>query len=445
MAPKIHKFLCLFLTVILLFAYLPPVSQAIESIDVDAGAAILIDPNTNMVIYEKNADKKMYPASTTKIMTALLTLEKGTLTDTVTMTEDDFADVDYTASSGGLIEGETVTVQTLLYCLMLPSANEAANALARYVSGNIPDFVKLMNKRAKELGCTGTHFANPNGLHDDNHYTTARDLSLIAEEAMKNKTFATVVNTAQKKLPATNKQAERIIYTTNYLILRKSDPTYYSYCCGIKTGHTTPAGYCLVSTATKDNHTYISVLLGCDKPDNSTAKSFTETKRLFEWAFKNYTNETLVKSGQNVIEVPVRLSAEKDYVVLATAADLKAVVPTDLDLDNLDIQKHVPDEVKAPIHTGDKIGTITVSYNGTEYGSVALIATSDVTLSKVLYYADILENFFSSTFFKICCILLVLGIILFIFWTFSRRYRRQKHNKRKYRSMRDHTGRFRGD
>lgn len=438
MTQKMHKVLCLFMAAALFFTACPPPSHAIESIDVDAGAAILIDPDLDMVIYEENADQKMYPASTTKIMTALLTLENCQLTDTVTLTAEDFTGIDSSSSSGGLKERETVTVETLLYCLMLPSANEAANALARQISGSIPEFVKLMNKRAKKLGCTGTHFANPNGLHDENHYTTARDLAKIAEKAMENDTFATIVNTAQKKLPATNMQGERLIYTTNNLILRKSDPVYYDYCYGIKTGHTTPAGYCLVSTATKSGHTYISVLLGCKENKSGAAKSFTETKRLFQWAFKNYTNETLVKAGESVMEVPVRLSSEKDYVVLTTSSDLNAVVPVDLDTDKLDIQQHVPDDVTAPIKAGQKIGSMTVSYEGKEYGSVDLVATADVSVSKVLYYADKLENFFSSTFFKVCCIILLILALIWLFLFFSRRQRQKKRNARKYRSMQRH-------
>lgn len=440
MTPKLRKLVCLFTAAVLLVSYIPP-AGAIESIDVNAGAAILIDPDMDMVIYEENADEKMYPASTTKIMTALLTLENGKLTDTVTMTASDFADLDSSSSSGGLKEGETVTVESLLYCLMLPSANEAANALARYVSGSIPDFVKQMNSRAKELGCTGTHFVNPNGLHNDKHYTTARDLARIAEEAMTHEEFAAIVNTAQKKLPATNLQEERLIFTTNNLILRKSDPLYYDYCNGIKTGHTTPAGYCLVSTATKNDHTYISVVLGCEKNSKGVIESFSETKRLFQWAFQNYTNETLVKSGENVTEVPVRLSSEKDYVVVATASDLKAVVPIDLDTEALDIQQNIPESVNAPVEAGQKIGSMTVSYEGREYGSVDLIATSDVSVSKVLYYADKLENFFSSTFFKVCFLLVLLFIIIWLFLFFSRRYRQKKRNQKKYRSM--HSGKYR--
>jgi D-alanyl-D-alanine carboxypeptidase (penicillin-binding protein 5/6) len=438
MTQKLHKLLCVLAAAAIFFTACPLPSYAIEDIDVDAGAAILVDPDLNMVIYEENADKKMYPASTTKIMTALLTLENAKLSDTVTMTKADFTGIDSSSSSGGLKEGETVTVESLLYCLMLPSANEAANALARHVSGSIPDFVKLMNKRAKQLGCTGTHFANPNGLHDKKHYTTARDLEKIAQKAMENKTFATIVNTAQKKLPATNMQGERIIYTTNNLILRKSDPVYYDYCYGIKTGHTTPAGYCLVSTATKSGHTYISVVLDCEANKSGAAKSFTETKRLFQWAFENYTSQTLVKAGETVTEVPVRLSSEKDYVVLATDSDLKAVVPTDLDVDKLDIQQHLPKDVTAPIEAGQKIGSMTVSYGGKEYGSVDLVATSDVSVSKVLYYADKLENFFSSTFFKICCIVILILVLIWLFLFFSRRQRQKKRNARKYRSMQRH-------
>ena len=207
-------------------------------------------------------------------MTALLVLEKCNLSDVVTMQDEDFTDVKNGASNAGLKVGEKITVENLLYCLLLPSGNEAANALARVTGGSVDEFVQMMNDRAKELGCVNTHFANPNGLHDDNHYSCAYDLYLIAQQAMKNSTFATIVNTAQKKLPATNMNVERIIYTTNQLILSSYSSIYYDNFYGIKTGHTSQAGYCLVSYAKQSGYTYYSVVLGA-KAGSEYAGSFT--------------------------------------------------------------------------------------------------------------------------------------------------------------------------
>ena len=212
-------------------------SDAMPEFTADAKAAILINAETGDVLYEKNATEKAYPASTTKIMTALLVLENMQTDDTITLTEED-VDLASGSSNAGLKEGETLTVEDLLYCLMLPSANEAANAFAREIGGSTEGFADMMNKRAKELGCVNTHFVNANGLHDENHYTCAKDLALIAQEAMKHELFATVVNTAQHRLPDTNKQQSRIILTTNHLILSRYSDAYYDSAHGIKTGRT---------------------------------------------------------------------------------------------------------------------------------------------------------------------------------------------------------------
>ena len=167
----------------------------------DATAALLVSPESDMVLYEKNADEKRYPASTTKIMTALLTLENvSDLSAVVTAEASDFENVTADSSNAGIKLGEQVTVKDLLYALMLPSANEAAYMLARHVSGSWEQFVDMMNERAAALGCTGTHFCNPCGLHEDDHYTTAHDLYRIAKQAMKDATFRDIVSTVQHRM-----------------------------------------------------------------------------------------------------------------------------------------------------------------------------------------------------------------------------------------------------
>lgn len=225
-------------------------AAASEAPAVTATAALLISPDSDMVLYEKNADEKRYPASTTKIMTALLTLENvKDLNETVTAEQGDFAKVTADSSNADIKVGETVRVIDLLYALMLPSANEAAYILARHVGGTSEHFVDMMNTRAEELGCTGTHFCNPCGLHEEDHYTTARDLYLIAREAMKNDTFTNIIDTVQYRMPKTNMHEERIIFTTNQLIFSSFNPWSYPYNKGIKTGHTSQAGNCFVGYA----------------------------------------------------------------------------------------------------------------------------------------------------------------------------------------------------
>ena len=268
----------------------------------DATAALLVSPDSGMVLYSKNADQKRYPASTTKIMTALLTLENvSNLDETVTSEAVDFENVTADSSNAGILLGEQVTVRDLLYALMLPSANEAAYMLARHVGGSWEQFVDMMNDRAAELGCTGTHFCNPCGLHEEDHYTTAHDLYLIAKEAMKDVTFRDIVSTVQHRMAKTNLHEERIIYTTNQLIFSSFQPWSYANCLGIKTGHTSQAGNCFVGYAEYGDAKLFSVVLGCSdssKEYPSVAASFTDTKKLCQWGFENFTSKTLARQGE---------------------------------------------------------------------------------------------------------------------------------------------------
>lgn len=433
------------LSVLMLLAMLltafPSRAAALTDPTLQATAAYLLDPATGMVLYQKNADEKRYPASTTKIMTALVTLDKvKNLDEKVTVTQEDFTGVQSDSSKAGFVVGEEVPVIDLLYGLLLPSGNEAANTLARHVGGSIEGFVKLMNERAQQLGCTNTHFVNPNGLHNPDHYTTAHDLALIASEAMKNETFALIANTAQKTLSPTNKLAEHggkplKVFTTNMLIFSRNDPNYYSYAKGIKTGHTSEAGYCLVSTAERRGSSLIAVVLGTPKPAGASQPlSFAESKTLYEWGFSNFDTRTLIEKGTTTEEIPIRLSTDADHIVPQVGQTLQAIVPKDIDLDKLVMTKHLPKDLCAPIKAGEVIGTMDVSYNGIKYGTVDLVAMQNVSLSKVLYYADKLNNFFRSTLFKLIVAVLALLLIVYILYIVILGRRRRKRRDRMMRS-----------
>ncbi|MBR3867662.1 MAG: D-alanyl-D-alanine carboxypeptidase [Butyricicoccus sp.] len=412
----LSRALALFFSLLFVLTTLTPAAFAIEDPNIQATAAILADPESGMILYEKNAREKRYPASTTKVMTALVVLENiKDLEATVEVLEEDFENLEPGASSSGFKAGEVVRVIDLLYGLMLPSGNEAANILARYTGTSIETFVNMMNSRAKSLGCTGTHFVNPNGLHNEEHYTTAYDLYLIAREAMKNETFADIVSTAQKTLPATNLQEARKIYTTNMMIFNRSYDSYYAYCEGIKTGYTSAAGYCLVSAAERKGGELMSVLLGCERGEKKYYSSFYETRRLFEWGYDNFTYKTLLEEKEQVQSVPVRLSTQSDAVVAIARNEVAATVPIDVAPEDMERVIEVPEIVDAPIKAGDKLGTITLQYNGVTYGETDLVALNDVTMSEVLYYADKLENFFRSPFFRVGLLVLVVLLILYIF------------------------------
>ena len=406
----------------------------------DATAALLVSPESDMVLYEKNADEKRYPASTTKIMTALLTLENvSDLSVVVTAEASDFENVTSDSSNAGIKVGEQVTVKDLLYALMLPSANEAAYMLARHVGGSWEQFVDMMNERAAELGCTGTHFCNPCGLHEDDHYTTAHDLYLIAKEAMKDATFRDIVSTVQHRMAKTNLHEERIILTTNQLIFSSFQPWSYANCLGIKTGHTSQAGNCFVGYAEYGDAKLFSVVLGCSSSSKeypTVAASFTDTKSLCQWGFENFTSKTLARQGEEVTYTKVKLSTDTNQVILTAKNDLVSLLPRELDVKDLELQSDIPEEVAAPIKAGDTIGSVTYTYDGRDYDTVELVALNDISRSTVLFYADKLSSFFQSIVFKVLLLAAAAFFLLHIFTGLVfggvRRRKRRRSSRSRY-------------
>ena len=409
-----------------------------------ANCVLLVDEDSGQYYYTRNIDAKAYPASLTKIMTLLLAVEaveRGDvqLSDTVTAYADCNADMVEGASNADIKVGETVRVIDLLYALMLPSANEAAYMLARHVGGTSEHFVDMMNTRAEELGCTGTHFCNPCGLHEEDHYTTARDLYLIARETMKNDTFTNIIDTVQYRMPKTNMHEERIIFTTNQLIFSSFNPWSYPYNKGIKTGHTSQAGNCFVGYAEYGDAKLYSVVLGSatsSKEYPTVAASFTDTKSLYKWGFTHFKTKTVAKKGDTLAHIKVDLSTQTDQLVLTAKTDLVALLPADVETDSLEATPNLPEAVDAPIKAGDVVGSMTYSYNGTSYGTVELVALSDVEMSRVLYYSDKLSHFFQSTVFKIVLIAAAIFIVLYILFNITfggiRRRRRHKAMRKRY-------------
>jgi D-alanyl-D-alanine carboxypeptidase len=255
--------------------------------DIVAQSAILIDADTGAILYEKDAHAKGYPASTTKILTGLLTIENCGLDETVTFSSAAANSVTYEDASLGTKAGEQYSVEQALYGLLLYSANEIAYGLAEHVSGSLAAFTELMNKRAKELGAINTHFANASGLHDVNHYTTAYDMAMIAKGCYNNSTFVNIDSTSTTyTIPPTNKTDTARNFKHRHLML-KGRQYYYEYCKGGKTGFTDQAGYTLVTFAEKDDMRLICV---CFKSGDK--ERFTDTRSLFDWGFANFKKIT---------------------------------------------------------------------------------------------------------------------------------------------------------
>lgn len=246
---------------------------------ISAEAGIVYDVTNNRVLFEKNADEKLYPASTTKLMTALLVLEKANLTDTVTFSKTATTNLESGAVTLSLTEGDKLTVETCLYGLLLKSANEVANGLAEHVGGSISGFADLMNAKAAALGCTNTHFVNPNGLNDSNHYTTARDMAKIAAAAFANETLCRIDTTMSYTFPATKKAAARTI-KPGHKMLDKNDSRYYAGIVAGKTGYTSLAGNTLVTCVEKNGTRLVAVIL------KAKGTHYTDTKAMLDYGFE---------------------------------------------------------------------------------------------------------------------------------------------------------------
>lgn len=426
-----------------------------ENFEVDAKAAILIDMNTGRTVYEKNIDERVYPASLTKIMTCLLALENGNLSDIVTIGEGAFVGLDGNSSTAGLQVGEKLSLSNLLYCLMLSSGNEAANAVAEHIAGSTTDFVRMMNERAYELGCLDTHFVNPHGLHDEEHYTTVRDLVAITQAALKSENFKIITNTASYTLPATNLSPERELTTTNQLIdPSTSNSFYYRRAIGIKTGYTTPAGRCVISCAKGDSMYFLAVVCGAATTVLDTGdvrmESFPQCIRLFDYGFDQFSYVTVISPLYPLTQITVNHSAASQVVSLAPAQELRLLLPKDYDPELLQVEPEtVSQSVDAPIFSGDVLGTVTVSYDGEVLGSSDLLAINDVARSDMSAAASETSSYIQQNWWKWVVIVIILAVVAFFVFLLLRQLRlvRERHARmeRRRKALEDRRRRFRDE
>lgn len=436
---KSKRLLALLLAFTLLFttaAFAAPVEEGDSTgLEINAKAAFICEITTGQPLYEYHADDRLYPASTTKIMTALVAWENCPIEDTINVSQSAVEGLAEQGSSVFLKAGEEMNFMDMLRYLLIASGNDAANALAEHISGSQSAFAELMNEKAAKLGCTNTHFTNPNGLHDENHYTSARDLYLIAQAAMKVPELREIVSTPQTKLAPTNMHPqETTITTTNHLISRLKDSRYYyKGAFGVKTGTTTPAGYCLIGGATSGDLEYISVVLGGNKDkDTGDISCYTETIKLFNYAKKNYSLQVLVAKDSPVQELPVRFAAGKEHTKLVPSEDCLRLLPSDIDLSQVEFDVSTAAEVDAPVKKGDKLGTARLSIGETEYGTIDLVASETIERSDVLYALYKVQSFFKGTIFKIILgALLALIVMLIILSSIRRRNRRRRRAARR--------------
>lgn len=408
-------------------------------------SVILMEESTGTILYEKNSDEAHYPASITKIMTTLLALENGNLSDMVTFSDDA---INNTEGSGIARDyGEQMTLEQCLYGVMLESANECAYAVAEHVGGTVENFVDMMNAKAKELGCTNTHFANPHGLQDENHYTTAHDMALIAQAAYQNETFRIIIGTKMYTIPPTNKHAEETVLRNHHDMLctyHNANRKYLYPCCvGGKTGYTATANSTLVTYAEKDGMTLICVVMNTQSPNQ-----FIDTVNLFDYAFDNFQVLNVAENDTNYSAETTVDNGNLDNIAPFVELDKDAVIVLPKTAEFSDTSSSVEYNDSDP----EIAGSITYTYAGRNVGK-ADIKTTGVVVEGYAFDNESTEEeeqeAVSTVQVKpIVVVLLIvavilLGVLLFFLKRFYDNYYIIKHNRAVRRDRKDQKRRIR--
>ncbi|HWQ78588.1 MAG TPA: D-alanyl-D-alanine carboxypeptidase family protein, partial [Anaerovoracaceae bacterium] len=401
-----------------------------------AETAIVIDVKTGQILYDKNMHGQREPASTTKVITALLALENLDFGQTVTIDAE-------TPFTGGsriyLLEGEQITVEQLMYALLLESANDAAVALGKEIAGSVSAFADMMNKKAAELGAQNTHFVNPNGLHEEGHLTTAYDLAMIAREAMKNEEFRKLVMTYRHEIPATNKQPERYMYNTNRLIYDEVTkvmvngerrPAKYEGVTGIKTGYTPEAGGCLIAGAIRGDTELISVVM-----KSTDEGRFGDSIALLDYAFENYKTVKTIDSGMILGEIPVKRGSVQK-VQVATAKEAYATLPVEASSSLVTTKVTLDETVQAPVAKGQKVGFVEIYAGDQLIGTVDAVTTDGIPEGGVLSVIGISDET-SKVIERAFAAVVIFIILLFAAYVaLKRRQIRRRRQRRLDRAMR---------
>lgn len=401
--------------------------------EIGAESALLIEAKTGKVLYEKNPNQKIFPASTTKIMTAILAirnldLDKKVIVPTNIGTAD--------GSAMYLLPGEQFTVRELLQGMMIKSANDAAVLLAREVSGDISTFSKLMNEEAKKLGCNNTHFVNPSGLHDENHYTTAHDMALISIEAMKSPIFRELVSTVRVTFDETEQTPEkRYFLNTNRFLWDESKliidnqyiPIKYDVVNGIKTGYTPEAKNCLISSGQKNNIELISIVYQANG-----FEMYRDSRLILDYGFENYVSKTIIEKDKILGNTTVKHTVP-GFLEYYAKEEYTCVYPRDTELD-IDTEI-ILDEMNLPITKDSKIGELKVTF-GNESSSISLYASNDLeSIFTIKYLKEwIVDNRIIVSAIALCVITLI-AILIIIFRLSSNRRRRRKKHIKKYNNL----------
>lgn len=357
-------FFILAITLLVLFFVQVPFPAA-ASPEIVGEAAVLIDATNGQVLFEKNPHRKMFPASTTKILTAIIALEKGRMSDIVTIPEEACS---IEGSAIGLQEGERISLEDLLYSLMLSSGNDAAVAIACHIGGSVKGFARMMNDKASDIGAMNSHFNNPNGLPDPGHYTTAYDMALISRYAMQNQKFREIVSTKIEIIERVVPGAQTYLQNHNKLLWQ------YDGATGIKTGYTVDAGQCLAASASRQGRELIAVVM-----NSKGANIWTDTKKILDYGFEEFIPVTLTKAGRVVADAPVRFG-KSNAVPVQTSRSLSYNFPRDMQ-DDIKHKILLQKNITAPVLPGEKLGELVFLSGDREVGRVDLLAQQEVKRS----------------------------------------------------------------
>ncbi|MDR1253479.1 MAG: D-alanyl-D-alanine carboxypeptidase [Oscillospiraceae bacterium] len=417
---KLNIKLKIYLTLAFSIIFLNCSSQIVNSINFDPNfpttsqSIVLFNLDTDTAIFNKNENERIYPASLTKVMTYIITakLVKDFINTQVTVKQRVLNELLGTGSSlSYLKDGETWNMKQLLSAMMIASGNDAALVIADHLGqGDTGRFVEWMNEEAGELGCKDTHFTNPHGLHDEQHYTTANDLTKIVKHALPLPDFKEITSKSSSDIFGEDRYP---LITTNSMIdSRRGGDYYYEFATGIKTGFTDEAGRCIIASAEKDGYHYICVAL----KDHSNEKNcaMVDSKNLFEWAFSTMEIKSIFDKNKPIGEIALKYAWQKDHLQLALTQDYFTILPQAVDPNSVDISLNVPNLVEAPVKVGDKIGTATLSYENQILTEIDVISAESVKKSQLLSFVAAFLSIVTSKWFIISVVSLILLISIYI-------------------------------
>ncbi len=436
------RFLSLFISFILIVSCLSCFSVGAISFDCDvetySDSIIMVNLDSDMVVFEKDADSKRYPASLTKVMTYIVASEYFEDYNSTRIEIKDY--IIKNLESRGIAcsglewhVGESLTVTDLLYAMMVPVGHDAATVLADYITTQSgTDFVQLMNDKAKELGCTSTHFTNPTGVHDPEHYTTARDMYIMTDYAMGLPLFSKICSTTTYYLEGD----EYPITTTNYMIdSARGGDYFYTYATGVKNGTTDQAGRCLVSTAVYNGYAYMVVCLHAPynyEKDITEQYPMIESANLYRWAFLNLEFVTQVTKDTPICEQKVEHAWDADTILLVPEVDLNIILPAEYNDADVTITPDNTDLVSAPIKKGEIITTATVYYKGESVTKINLVSQEDVRVSFILYVTEVVKSVLTSVWFLLAVLIVIILFVVYVGVSSSySKKKRERKNPRK--------------